>query len=133
MIYLDANIFVYLICYGRETGEHARAKEAMNAVLKSHEPLVTASLTWDELTHASARLFGREIAKSHGEWFLRFPHLSFAPVTQITLRGAQALFAEGLKPRDAIHAACALENHCTKIISNDPHFDKVKGLKRVPI
>ena len=33
----------------------------------------------------------------------------------------------GLKPRDALHAATALENKITTIVSCDEDFDKLKG------
>ncbi|MHA1261420.1 MAG: type II toxin-antitoxin system VapC family toxin [Candidatus Freyarchaeota archaeon] len=38
----------------------------------------------------------------------------------------------GLKPRDAIHAAAALDKNLT-MVSDDTDFDVVKGLKRIGI
>jgi predicted nucleic acid-binding protein len=37
----------------------------------------------------------------------------------------------GLRPRDAIHAATAIENKITTIVSYDRGFDSVGGLKRI--
>lgn len=37
----------------------------------------------------------------------------------------------GLKPRDAIHAAAALENGIGKILSFDEDFDAVPDLARI--
>jgi predicted nucleic acid-binding protein len=37
----------------------------------------------------------------------------------------------GLKPRDAIHAATAMENRITVIVSYDKDFDRIRELKRV--
>ena len=49
-----------------------------------------------------------------------------------TILNAQRLMDEyGLKPRDAIHAAAALENRIDTIVSYDKDFDEVRGLKRV--
>jgi predicted nucleic acid-binding protein len=36
-----------------------------------------------------------------------------------------------LRPRDSIHAATAIENKITTIISYDRGFDGVSGLKRI--
>lgn len=36
-----------------------------------------------------------------------------------------------MKPRDAIHAATALENKITDIVSYDKDFDEVEGIKRI--
>lgn len=45
---------------------------------------------------------------------------------------AQELVEEcGLKPRDALHAAVALENRLTTIVSYDENFERVKVIKRV--
>jgi len=35
-----------------------------------------------------------------------------------------------IKPRDAIHAATALENKITNIVSYDKDFDELKEIKR---
>jgi len=45
---------------------------------------------------------------------------------------AQSLMARpGLAPRDALHAAHALQAGCEAIASSDPGFDDVPGLRRV--
>ncbi len=36
-----------------------------------------------------------------------------------------------IRPRDAIHAACALENNTNIICSFDDDFDKIKEIKRI--
>lgn len=45
---------------------------------------------------------------------------------------ATALMSEpGLAPRDAFHAAHALECGCEVIVSSDPDYDRVLGLRRL--
>ncbi len=131
--YLDANLFVFLLAYAEETQEHKAALAAMELLLKSKTNMVTSTLTWDEVAHAISKTIGRESAVKEAGRLLQFPRLYFSPVTKATTLKAQELFKEGLQPRDAIHAAAALENNCLRIVSNDKAFDKVKGLKRIPI
>ena len=46
-------------------------------------------------------------------------------------RARQLLVNPGLAPRDALHAAHALESGCEVIASSDPDFDRVTGLRRL--
>ena len=36
-----------------------------------------------------------------------------------------------MKPKDAIHSACAIKNGIKEIISDDPDFDTLKEAKRI--
>ena len=38
-----------------------------------------------------------------------------------------------IKPRDAIHVACALKNGIKKVISDDPDLDRVKEIERIKL
>jgi predicted nucleic acid-binding protein len=45
---------------------------------------------------------------------------------------AQKIFEKhDVGPRDSIHAASAISNGVGEIISDDPDFDKIKGVKRL--
>ena len=46
-------------------------------------------------------------------------------------RARQLLVRPGLAPRDAFHAAHALEAGCELIASSDPDFDRVDGIRRL--
>lgn len=133
MIYLDADAFAYLFLYEKKDVEHQKAIDLLDQYLTERQNLVTASLTWDEVACYALGKNGALAAEHVGSRFLSFPRLTIAPVTANTIQKANGLLMSGLKPRDAIHAACALENGCRKIVSNDADFDYVKGLKRIPI
>lgn len=47
------------------------------------------------------------------------------------LRAQEIMEKYQVKPRDAIHAATALENNVVEIVSYDKDFEKVEGLKRI--
>jgi predicted nucleic acid-binding protein len=58
--------------------------------------------------------------------------LELQPTGHAVVEGAKSLMAQpGLPPRDAFHAAHALEAGCDLIASSDAAFDQVPGLRRV--
>lgn len=58
--------------------------------------------------------------------------LELQPTEHAVVEGAKSLMARpGLGPRDAFHAAHALEAGCGLIASSDAGFDQVSGLRRV--
>lgn len=58
--------------------------------------------------------------------------LELQPTEHAVIGGAKFLMAQpGLSPRDAFHAAHALEAGCNLIASSDAGFDDVSGLRRV--
>lgn len=57
-------------------------------------------------------------------------HLELQPTDKAVAEEAKALMAQpGLAPRDAFHAAHALEAGCEVIASSDPTFEQVAGLR----
>jgi len=58
--------------------------------------------------------------------------LELQPTEYAVIEGAKTLMARpGLPPRDAFHAAHALEAGCNLIASSDAGFDEVSGLRRM--
>lgn len=58
--------------------------------------------------------------------------LELQPTDHGVVAGAKSLMARpGLAPRDAFHAAHALDAGCEAIISSDKGFDRVAGLRRI--
>ncbi len=56
--------------------------------------------------------------------------LELQPTDHPVVERAKALMARpGLAPRDAFHAAHALEARCSVIASSDPQFEQVSGLR----
>jgi predicted nucleic acid-binding protein len=51
--------------------------------------------------------------------------------SRVVDRARGLLTDPGLAPRDAFHAAHALESACELIASSDPDFDRVEGLRRL--
>lgn len=58
--------------------------------------------------------------------------LELQPTGHTVIERAKSLMARpGLAPRDAFHAAHALEAGCDLLVSSDPSFDVVPGLQRL--
>lgn len=58
--------------------------------------------------------------------------LELRPTEHTVVESAKKLMAQpGLTPRDAFHAAHALEGGCSLIASSDTGFDDVPGLRRI--
>lgn len=132
MKYVDANVFVYPVIYDESKVKEARlAKRVLLRIAKGEIEACTASLTWDELVWVVRRFCGASMAEEEGRRFLRFPNLKILGVNGVLEEAQRVLERYGLRPRDAIHVACALKNRVREIVSDDEELDKIKELKRI--
>jgi len=130
MRYVDSTVFVSPALYA-DAGA-ARARKVLSSIAAGELEACTSVLTWDEVTWAMRKLAGSEAAREEGAKFLKFPGLRILAVDLETVSLAQKLVEKyGLGPRDAVHAACAIENGVREMVSEDAHFDKVKELARI--
>ena len=133
LVYVDSNIFLYPIIYSSEVVEEAR--ESKDFLMKISEGLVkacTATITWDEVVWVVRKIFGLKPSVEAGRKLLVFPNLKFLNVKRNVVLKAQKLMEKYMiKPRDAIHAATALENGVETIVSYDRDFDKLEEIRRV--
>jgi len=133
LLYVDSNVFLYPVIYEPEAVEEA--KKSKNFLLKISQGLIeacTATITWDEIVWVVRKLFGVNPSIEQGRKFLEFPNLKLLGVKRSTIIRAQKLMEKyKIKPRDAVHAAIALEKGIMVIVSYDKDFDKVKEIKRL--
>lgn len=134
MPYVDSNIFIYPVIYDEDIPKAKRAKEVLLRIARGELKAYTATLTWDEVAWVTRRLLGREDAAKQGRKLLAFPNLVFLGVDEEAVIRAQR-FVEmyDLKPRDAIHVGVALTAGQRQLISDDPDFDKVREIRRMPL
>jgi predicted nucleic acid-binding protein len=133
MRYIDSNIFIYPIIADEHTEvKSSSAKKLLLRIATGELDAVTSYLTWDEFVWVLKKFMHKDIAASEGRKFLAFPNLRFVSIDGMTVKRAQDLIEKySINPRDAIHAACALENGISEFVSDDPDFDKVKELTRI--
>ncbi|MBI2451890.1 type II toxin-antitoxin system VapC family toxin [Candidatus Pacearchaeota archaeon] len=128
--YLDTNLFLNPILYNDKKAN--KCKEIVSKIALEEIKGITSALTWGELVYTINKYFGKEIAIKEGDNFIKFPNLVFVEVDINIISSAQKLISNyNLRPRDAIHAATALAQNCTEIISDDSDFDNIKEIKRI--
>ena len=133
MIYLDANVFLYALLYDPSAiPEAGQSRKILSQVSEGNLPAATSVLSWDEIVYIVRKLSGQKAAIEAGERFLVFPNLRILDIDHSTVRKAQDLAAQyGMKPRDAIHAACAIRSGIREFLTDDRDFDRVRELRRI--
>jgi len=133
LLYVDSNVFVYPVIYNPEViGEAKKSKDFLLKIASGKVEAYTATVTWDEVAWVVRKVFGFEFSADESKKFLSFPNLRLLGVKKSTVFRAQELVEKyRMKPRDAIHAAVALENKITTIVSYDKDFDEMNEIRRI--
>jgi len=133
LLYIDSSVFLYPIIYEVGAVEEAkRSKDLLLRIAFGDVEAYTSIITWDEVVWVVRKIFGLEPSIEQGKLFLSFPNLKFLAVKKsIILRAQEILEKYRVKPRDAIHAATAIENKITNIASFDKDFDIIREIKRI--
>ncbi|NWG09093.1 MAG: type II toxin-antitoxin system VapC family toxin [Nitrososphaerales archaeon] len=133
LLYIDSNVFVYPLIYDPEAvGEAKKSKDFLLKIALGKVEAYTASVTWDEVVWVLRKVFDLELSVKERKKFLNFPNLRLLGVKKSTVFRAEELMEKyRIRPRDAIHAAVALENKITTIVSYDKDFDDMNEVKRI--
>ena len=131
-VYIDTNIFLNPILYDINKNQEAKkSKNFLEEIITEKKIGFTSVLTWDEFVWILRKTLGINIAIEKGKKFLIFPNLKIVKLSLTTINRAQDLITNyHIQPRDAIHAASALENKINKIISFDGDFDIINEIER---
>lgn len=130
--YLDSSVFITSCIDNEDNGRKARSviKAVENQVINGY----TSTLTFDEVVFVVRKIAGFKNSLVVGDDILSIKNLNFIDVTYQTVILAQELIKKyKLKPRDAIHAACAFSKGTKTMISDDADFDAIKEIKRIGI
>ena len=130
--YLDSSVFITSALDDGANGRKAR--EVIDAVQKNIIEGYTSALTFDEFVFIIRKFKGFENSLTAGDNFFHIRSLNFIEVTYELIKLAQELIKKyKIKPRDAIHAACAINKDVKIIISDDGDFDVIKEIERKSI
>ena len=112
--------------------EAKKCRELLLKIALGEVEAYTSSITWDEVTWVVRKLFGVDLSIHQGKLFLRFPNVRLLAIKKSTIFKAQEIVEKyRLTPRDAIHAAAAIENKINTIISYDEDFDSLDAMERI--
>lgn len=124
-VYFDANIFIYTL----EAVEpwDAELDDVFSGLLAGEFTAVTSSLSLTECLILPFRRNNMELVKTFREAILPSYYLDVVPISDKILLSTANIRAQlNLKLPDAIHAATALTQQCTPLLTND------EGFKRLP-
>lgn len=125
-MYLDANIFIYSI----EIIE-PWAKELNDVFIglqSSEFSAVTSCLSLLECLVMPFKTNRHDLVQVYRQTFLPRTYLAVSPIDNDVLTFSANIRAQsGLKLPDAIHAATALTQKCTAMLTNDMGFSRLSG------
>jgi hypothetical protein len=125
MIYADANLFIYA-AVSEEIGDKAEA-----FINENLADIATSVLTIDEVIWILSKQKDYSEAISVGEK-MASGNIMLLPATgETALEAIKIMRENGLRPRDAFHAATMKQHGITKIASEDKDFDKLPWTRRV--
>ena len=126
-MYIDANVIIYAALDNTDLGDKAR-----ELIRESGSKAISASisaLVVDEVLWGIQKIRGKEAAANFGRIMLHIP-FSWLDAGYSSVKHALDFYKQGLDPRDAFHAGIMRDYNLHVIISEDSHFDGVKGIKR---
>lgn len=130
LFFLDANIIMYAL--GKEHPLRNPCRKCLDKIKKAEITVVTNTEVLQEILHRYFSIRTPIIAEEAYSAIKIFCKEIY-PVTLAEIEKALALLKEfpSINARDAIHAATMLNNGIEKILSADPHFDMLRGIKRI--
>ena len=125
-------VFLLPILHERSVEMVKECEDYLFRVVEGKRDATTATLTWDEVAFGVRRILGEELSRQKATTLLETANLRWRSVDRGVVRRAVQIYGSiPIRPRDALHAAAALESGEVEIASEDEVFDRVRGLRRV--
>lgn len=126
-LYLDTNLFIYAL---EEVEPWAKpALQLLSSIDRSDCSGVTSELALAECLVKPLQLGRSDLAEVYQSFLQPRSHLFVVPVSRkILVEAAQVRSSTRLKLPDAIHAATALSQGCTRYLTNDDRFEALPSL-----
>ena len=127
-IYLDANVFIYAL--EGMTPWVGELADLFTGIDEGGCTAVTSELTLAECLVRPFAIGNDTVVNSYLAALKPRRYLSVVPISKDTLLEAAKLRAtQGLKLPDAIHAATAIAEGCSVLVSNDAAFRRLIGVE----
>lgn len=129
-LFLDANIIMYAL--GKEHPLRNPCRKYLERIKNGEITVVTDTEVLQEILYRYFSISMPLIAEEAFGAIKTFCREVY-PVTLQDVEKALLLLKEisAINSRDAIHAACMLNNGIKEILSTDPHFDEIHGINRI--
>lgn len=129
-VFLDANIIMYAL--GKDHPLKAPCRKNLEKIKEGELTVVTSTEVLQEILHRYYGIRMPEVAEAALSALKTFCKEIY-PIRLSEIEKAHALLKEypSINARDAIHAATMFNNGIEKILSTDPHFDTIRGIKRI--
>ncbi len=131
-VFLDTNVFLFAA--GADHPLRQASQEVLRRVAQGQLAATTSTEVVQEILYVLHRRglaeVGRKLARNA---LLLFPDV--LPITRADMLTACDLLESypDLPTRDAVHAATALNNRLTAVITSDTHFRDLKEVRWVPL
>jgi predicted nucleic acid-binding protein len=131
-VFIDSNIPMYVA--GRDHPNREPARRLLDSVSKGDVAACTSTEVLQELLYRYSGLGRMDLVQRVYDLFVGLCP-TVLPVTLADTDRARALLCKlkGLSARDAVHAAVMLNNHVELIATFDRGFDRVPGIRRLPL
>ncbi|MEK6656431.1 MAG: type II toxin-antitoxin system VapC family toxin [Nitrospirota bacterium] len=129
-VFLDANIIMYAL--GKEHPFKAPCRKYLEKIKEGELLVVSNTEVLQEILHRYFSIRMPDLAEAALEALKAFCREIY-PIRLSEIEKAYGLLKEfpSINARDAVHAATMLNNSIEKILSVDPHFDAIRGIKRI--
>ena len=130
LFFLDSNVFMY--CFGTDHPLKVPCERVINLIGDGEIVAVINTEILQEILHRFFFVKKRNLAYELYDCAINLCQ-AVLPVTLSDTNRAKEILLKNrnIEVRDAIHAACMLNNNIKKIITADRHFDRIKGIERI--
>jgi len=130
LFFLDSNVFMY--CFGTDHPLKVPCERVINSIGDGTIVAVINTEVLQEILHRFFLIKRRDLAYQLYDCAIGLCQAVLPVSLSDTNRAKEILLKNrNIEVRDAIHAACMLNNNIKEVITADRHFDQVKRIKRI--
>jgi hypothetical protein len=129
-MFVDSNVLIFAALDSGQLGSDAN--KFLQLVKEGHIKATLSPMVINEVMRAIQKGQGREQADRIVTGIMLLP-FSWLDIGYSCIHHARRHFKAGLDPTDAFHVAVMNDYSIDMIVSEDTHFDKVQGIKRISI
>jgi uncharacterized protein len=127
-IFVDSNVPMYLI--GGEHPNRDRARTLLEVAVAARQRLVTDAEAFQEIVHRYVSIHRRQAIEPAWNALGKLVDEVFPIEPEDVERARQLVMTSQLGGRDALHTAVMQRRDVAEILTFDPAFDRIPGIRR---